>query len=135
MEWVLIDGAGGKHLLDSGDTVLIVLNQTDYFDVLRRRFFGRAKRYFEKLDGSYALRPPPIGVWERWSDWSRVFSRCKIHRAGDSRELGSHSIDRDHPIRFRSMRRRSACVDKVRHRIRNFSHSLRRSRHCRVNRI
>jgi hypothetical protein len=63
-----------KHLLESGDTVLIMLNQSDYFDVLRRRFFGRAKPYFEKVDGSYVLRPPPIGLWERWSDWSRVAS-------------------------------------------------------------
>ena len=63
-----------KHLLESGDTVLIVLNQSDYFDVLRRRFFGRAKPYFEKVDGSYVHRQPPIGLWERWSDWSRVAS-------------------------------------------------------------
>jgi hypothetical protein len=63
-----------KHLLESGDTVLIMLNQSDYFDVLRRRFFGRAKPYFEKVGGSYVLRPPPIGLWERWSDWSRVAS-------------------------------------------------------------
>jgi hypothetical protein len=63
-----------KHILESGDTVLIVLNQSDYFDVLRRRLFGRAKPYFEKVDGSYVLRPPPIGLWERWSDWSRVAS-------------------------------------------------------------
>src|SRR6516225_6630996 len=63
-----------KHLLESGDTVLIVLNPSDYFDVLRRRFFGRAKPYYEKVDGSYVLRPPPIGLWERWSDWSRVAS-------------------------------------------------------------
>ena len=34
-----------KHILEPGDTVLIVLNQSDYFDVLRRRFFGRAKPY------------------------------------------------------------------------------------------
>ena len=32
-----------KHLLEPSDTVLIVLNQSDYFDVLRRRFAGRAK--------------------------------------------------------------------------------------------
>ena len=63
-----------KHLLESHDTVLIVFNQSDYFDVLRRRFFGRAKPYFEKVDGSFVLRPPPIGLWERWSDWSRVAS-------------------------------------------------------------
>jgi hypothetical protein len=63
-----------KHLLESGDTVLIVLNQSDYPDVLRRRFFGRAKPYFEKVEGSYVLRPPAIGLWERWSDWSRVAS-------------------------------------------------------------
>jgi hypothetical protein len=61
-----------KHLLESGDTVLIVLNQSDYFDVLRRRFFGRAKPYFERVDGSYVLRSPPIGLWERWGDRSRV---------------------------------------------------------------
>jgi hypothetical protein len=63
-----------KHLLESGDTVLIVLNQSDYFDVLRRRFFGRAKPYLEKVDGSFVLRPPSIGLWERWSDLSRVAS-------------------------------------------------------------
>src|SRR5262249_7267002 len=63
-----------KHLLQSGDTVLIVLNQSDYSDVLRRRLFGRAKPYFEKVDGSYLLRRPSIGLWERWSDWSRVAS-------------------------------------------------------------
>ncbi|MGE0768576.1 MAG: hypothetical protein AB7L90_19155 [Hyphomicrobiaceae bacterium] len=61
-----------KHLLTSGDTVLIVLNQSDYFDVLRRRFVGRAKPYFEKVDGTYVLRPPRLGGWERWSNWSRV---------------------------------------------------------------
>src|SRR5262249_14698013 len=32
-----------KHLLQSGDTVLIMLNESDYFDVLRRRFICRAK--------------------------------------------------------------------------------------------
>jgi hypothetical protein len=63
-----------KHLLESGDTVLIVLNQSDYFDVLRPRFFGRAKPSFEKADGSYVLRQPRIGLWERWSDWSLVAS-------------------------------------------------------------
>ena len=61
-----------KHLLEPGDTVLIVLNQSDYFDVLRRRFFGRAKPYFEKVDGSFVLRPPPFALLERWSDWSLV---------------------------------------------------------------
>lgn len=63
-----------KHLLEPGDTVLIVLNQSDYLDVLRRRFFGRAKPYFEKVNGSFVLRPPLIGLWERLSDWSRVAS-------------------------------------------------------------
>jgi hypothetical protein len=60
-----------KDLLESSDTVLIVLNQSHYFDVFRRRFFGRAKPYFEKVDGSYVLRPPRVGPWERWSDWSQ----------------------------------------------------------------
>jgi hypothetical protein len=61
-----------KRLLEPGDTVLIVLNQSDYFDVLRRRFFGRAKPYFEKVDGAFVLRPPSIALLERWSDWSLV---------------------------------------------------------------
>jgi hypothetical protein len=63
-----------KHLLESGDTVLIILNQSDYLDVLRQRYFGRAKPYFEKVDRSFVLRPPAIGLWERWGDWSRVAS-------------------------------------------------------------
>jgi hypothetical protein len=37
-----------KHLLEPGDVVLIVLNESDYFDVLRRRFLGRAKPYVEE---------------------------------------------------------------------------------------
>jgi hypothetical protein len=61
-----------RHLLEPGDTVLIVLNQSDYLEVLRWRFFGRSKPYFEKVEGSYVLRPAPIGIWERWSDWSLV---------------------------------------------------------------
>ena len=61
-----------KQHLEPGDTVLIVLNQSDYFDVLRRRFFGRAKPYVERADGSYVLRQPSIGLWERWSNWSLV---------------------------------------------------------------
>ena len=84
-----------KHLLESGDTVLIVLNQSDYFDVLSRRFFGRAKPYFEKVDGSYVLRPPAIGLLERSSDWSRVASvvaRFIEPTAPDSLDL-SQSID------------------------------------------
>jgi len=39
-----------------------------------RRFIGRAKPYVEKVDGSYVLRRPPIGLWERWSDWCLVAS-------------------------------------------------------------
>src|SRR5258707_8175674 len=80
-----------KHLLEPGDTVLIVLNQSDYFDVLRRRFFGRAKPYFEKVDGSYLLRPPPIGLWERWSDRSlvaRVIARFTEPTAPESLDPG-----------------------------------------------
>jgi hypothetical protein len=76
-----------KHLLESGDTVLIVLNESDYFDVLRRRFFGRAKPYVEKVDGSYVLRPPSIDRWERWSNWSLVASvvaRLMEPTAGES---------------------------------------------------
>ena len=63
-----------KQLLETGDTVLIliVLNESDYFDALRRRFIGRAKPYVEKTVHSYALHSPVIGAWERWSDVSRV---------------------------------------------------------------
>jgi hypothetical protein len=61
-----------KHLLEPGDTVLIMLNESDYFDVLRQRFFGRAKPYVEKVHGSFVLRPPSIPLLERWSDWSLV---------------------------------------------------------------
>jgi hypothetical protein len=61
-----------KHLLEPGDTVLIMLNESDYFDVLRQRFFGRAKPYVEKVHGSFILRPPSITLLERWSDWSLV---------------------------------------------------------------
>jgi hypothetical protein len=84
-----------KHLLESGDTVLIMLNPSDYLDVLRRRFFGRAKPYFEKVDGSYVLRPPRIGLWERWSDWSlmaSVVARFNEPTASESLDP-SQSID------------------------------------------
>jgi hypothetical protein len=84
-----------KHLLEPGDTVLMVLNQSDYFDVLRRRFVGRAKPYFEKVDGSYVLRPPLIGFWERLSNCSRVASavaRFVEPTASESLDL-SQSID------------------------------------------
>ena len=80
-----------KHLLELGDTVLMVLNQSDYFDVLRRRFVGRAKPYLEKVDGSYVLRPPLIGFWERLSNWSRVASAVEP-TAPESLDL-SQSID------------------------------------------
>ena len=59
-----------KHLLKPSDIILVLLNQSDYFDVLRPRFFGRAKPYFEKVDGSFVLRPASITLLERWSDWS-----------------------------------------------------------------
>lgn len=61
-----------KHLLRPGDTVLIVLNESDYYDVLRRRFVGRAKPWVEKTGTSFVLHPPSIGVLERWSDRSLV---------------------------------------------------------------
>jgi hypothetical protein len=71
-----------KQLLEPGDTVLILLNESDYFDVLRRRFVGRAKPYVVRYHGSFVFRPPSIGPLERWSDWSllarvvaRVFDR------------------------------------------------------------
>jgi hypothetical protein len=85
-----------RHVLEPGDTVLIILNQSDYFDVLRRRFSGRAKPYFEKVDGSYVLRPPAIGLWERWSNWSRVASavaRFVEAAAPESRDDPSRSIE------------------------------------------
>jgi hypothetical protein len=59
-----------KHLLRPGDSVLIVLNQSDYHDVLRRRFFGRAKPWVEKVGTSFVILPPSVGLLERWSDRS-----------------------------------------------------------------
>jgi len=77
--------------LEPGDTVLILLNESDYFDVLRRRFVGRAKPYLERYHGSFVFRPPSIGPLERWSDWSllvrvaaRVFDRSSSEPASES---------------------------------------------------
>jgi hypothetical protein len=61
-----------KHVLRADDTVLIVLNESDYHDVLRRRFFGRAKPWVENNGTSFNLHPPSIGFLERWSNWSLV---------------------------------------------------------------
>jgi len=79
-----------KQFLEPGDTVLILLNESDYFDVLRRRFVGRAKPYVERY-GSFVFRPPSIGPVERWSDWSllvrvaeRVFDRLSSEPASES---------------------------------------------------
>ena len=83
-----------KHLLESGDTVLIVLNRSDYFDVLRRRFFGRAKPYFEDAGGSYVLRPPPIGLWEHWSN--RFFVASVVARFIEP--AAPESLDRSQSI-------------------------------------
>ena len=63
-----------KHLMKSGDIILILLNASDYFDVLRRSFAGRAKPYFELVGNSYVLRSPQLGFWERWSNQSIVAS-------------------------------------------------------------
>jgi hypothetical protein len=85
-----------KHVLESGDTLLIVLNESDYFDVLRRRFFGRGKPYFEKAHGSFVLRPPSIGLLERWSDWSlaaRVAARLIDRSSGEQSSDPGQSIE------------------------------------------
>lgn len=83
-----------KQSLEPGDTILIVLNESDYFDVLRRRFVGRAKPYVERHQDSFVLRPPSIGQLERWSDWSllarvaaRVFDRSSSEPASESFDL------------------------------------------------
>ena len=85
-----------KPMLEPGDTVLIVLNESDYFDVLRRRFFGRGKPYFEKSHGSFVLRPPSIGLLERWSDWSlaaRVAARFTDRSSSEESLDPSQSIE------------------------------------------
>jgi hypothetical protein len=82
-----------KHLLEPGDTVLILLNQSDYFDVLRRRFVGRAKPYFEKFHGSFVLRPPSISLLERWSYWSLVARVAARFIDRSSSEPASESLD------------------------------------------
>jgi hypothetical protein len=80
-----------KQSLEPGDTILIVLNESDYFDVLRRRFVGRAKPYIERHQSSFDLRPPSIGLWEHWSDWSllaraaaKVFDQLSSEPASES---------------------------------------------------
>lgn len=80
-----------KHVLEPGDIVLIVLNKSDYFDVLRRRFVGRATPYFEEVHGSLVLRPPSITLLERWSDWSLVARAAAkiVERDADSESLES----------------------------------------------
>ena len=98
-----------KHLLAPGDTVLIMLNQSDYFDVLRRRFLRSSKalrREGGRLIRSSPAAHRPVGTLERLVP--RGEGRRKIHRADGSREFGSQSIDRDHPLHPRSHSRRSA---------------------------
>ena len=80
-----------KQFLEPGDTVLILINESDYFDVLRRRFVGRAKPYVGRYHGSFVFRPPSISLLERWSDWSllgrvaaRVFDRSSSEPASES---------------------------------------------------
>lgn len=88
-----------KQFLEPGDTVLILLNESDYFDVLRRRFVGRAKPYVERSNGSFVFRAPSIGPFEYWSDWSllaraaaRVFDRSSNEPASEGLDL-SQSIE------------------------------------------
>lgn len=80
-----------KQLLEPGDIVLILLNESDYLDVLRRRFIGRAKPYVEKQHGSFVLHAPLIGLLERWSDWfilarvaARIFDRSSSDPTSES---------------------------------------------------
>lgn len=84
-----------KQLLKPGDTVLILLNESDYFDVSRRRFVGRAKPYVERSNGSYVFRAPSIGLLEYWSDWSllarvaaKALDKLSSERASESRDPG-----------------------------------------------
>ncbi len=80
-----------KHLLEPGDIILIVLNNSDYFDVLKRRSAGRAKPYFEEVHGSLVLRPPSITLLERWSDWSLLARAAAkiVERDTDTESLES----------------------------------------------
>ena len=82
-----------KQSLKPGDTVLIFLNESDYFDTLRRRFVGRAKPYVERYDGSFVFRPPTIGPLERWSDWSLLFRAAARIFDRPSSESASESLD------------------------------------------
>ena len=71
-----------KHLLEAGDAVLIVLNQSDYFDVLRRRFFGQSKAVSGeggRLLCSSAAKYYLLGTLERRLPLGR--GRCKAARA------------------------------------------------------
>lgn len=52
------------------DAVLLLTYQNDMIDVLRPRFAGRAKPYYEMASDSIVLRLPSIRWRERVRDWS-----------------------------------------------------------------
>jgi hypothetical protein len=82
-----------KQFLEPGDTVLILLNESDYSDVLRRRFIGRAKPYVERQHASLVFRAPSIGPLERWSDWSLLARVAARVFDSSSNEPASESLD------------------------------------------
>jgi hypothetical protein len=82
-----------KHSLEPGDRVLIMLNPSDYFEVLRRSISGRAKPYFEKVDDSFVLRPPSISPLERWCDRSFLVRAAARFVVGSAKESIPEKLD------------------------------------------
>lgn len=82
-----------KTYLKAGDTILILLNRSDYADVLRRRYIGRAKPFVEKQQGLLVFNAPSVALLERWSDWSLLARGAAKVLDMASTLLGSSSIE------------------------------------------
>ena len=61
--------------LRAGDVLILLSFSNDYVDILRQRFAGRAKPWFEYGNGSLRQHPPSIGLRERIRDASYLASK------------------------------------------------------------
>ena len=92
-----------NHILESGDTVLIVLNQGRLLRCIETELLRSSKallRESGRLISSSPSAHRPVGTLERLVP--RGLGGRKIDRAGGFRELGSRSIDGDNPLHPRS---------------------------------
>lgn len=76
--------------LNSGDVVLLLVFGNDFFDILRRRFAGRPKPWFERA-GMAVIEHPPTFLW---LDYLRDSSYISARLGGlTEREPGSYSTE------------------------------------------